>query len=83
MRTKYVATMLILVAAAANVAGCTSDSRGQSEASTYSSDNSTLPSRKCNPSVVVNPNFLGRNEGIAGAGQPELPGQGSPSDCPQ
>jgi hypothetical protein len=82
MRTNYIACLLILFSAVASVGGCGNQNTSGRDVNMTSIDNSTVPSRKCNPSLVVNPNFLGRNEGVAGAGQPELPGQAAASDCP-
>jgi hypothetical protein len=82
MRTNSIVCLLIIFSAVASVGGCGTHNTSGPDVSTTSIDNSTVPSRKCNPSLVTNPNFLGRNEGVAGAGQPELPGQAAASDCP-
>jgi hypothetical protein len=84
MRKTYLPAVLILAAATAGVAGCANRTGEASVASNASYSSSTVPNRQCNPALVVNPRFLQPNEGVAGAGGPDLPGLGAASEpnCP-
>ncbi|HLJ65049.1 MAG TPA: hypothetical protein VKT70_13130 [Stellaceae bacterium] len=62
-------TLLTAACLAASLVSCADGRPGDATQS-----NSTIPDRKCNPALVTNPVFLNQNEGIAGAGGPDLPG---------
>ncbi len=78
MEKRRVLALLCALTAAADLAGCAGRSANYSAASSAAQTDpaSTIPNRACNPALVVNPVFLGTNEGLAGAGGPDLPGAG-------
>jgi len=81
MLRNHLPTLLFALAAAVSVAGCA----GRYSDQAMQTDRSTVPNRSCNPALVINPAFLSPNEGVAGAGGPDLPGIGAASDpnCPR
>jgi len=77
MRTRDILLGLCGAVAAASLAGCGTawwPSEGQYSTNT---DISPFPDSRCNPALVVNPDFLAPNEG--GAGGPAPPGIGAPT----
>jgi ABC-type uncharacterized transport system auxiliary subunit len=77
MGKSYIPTLLCALAIAASLTGCAG--RGSNQPTAYSTeppDVSSIPNRRCNTALVVNPAFLGTNEGLGGAGGPDLPGAG-------
>ncbi len=71
--------LVVALATAAIVASCA----GHADRVAARTDVSTHPDRSCNPALVVNPVFLAPNDGVGGAGGPDLPGAGAAAepDC--
>ena len=75
MRRSPIPLLVCAMIAGASLVGCAG--RSADQAAGRAADASTMPNRDCNPALVVNPAFLSTNEGIAGAGGPDLPGAGA------
>lgn len=73
---KTLTNLMFALATAALVASCA----GRNDRMAARTDVSTHPDRSCNPALVINPVFLAPNEGVAGAGGPDLPGAGAAAE---